>query len=83
MKHIKKFLLVFVIAMTAIVLIGCTKDDDAIMHTVVFANTELVDAQVPNGEKLAKPSAPPQKKVIDLMTGIEMQILLHHLILKL
>lgn len=55
MKNMKKVLLVFVVVLFAVVLISCKK---TIMHTVVFANTELNNVQVADGKKLAKPSAP-------------------------
>lgn len=56
MKNVKKILLVFVIALIAASLFACKTE--AVMHTVVFANTDIANVEVADGQKVAEPSAP-------------------------
>lgn len=58
MMNLKRVLLIFAIAFIAIGLAGC--NEEVVKHTVVFENTELIDAKVIDGEKLTEPSAPTQ-----------------------
>lgn len=75
MKNMKRFLLVFIIAFVVIGVISC--NEQAVMHTVVFANTQMEDAEVPDGEKLARPSAPTQEghEFIDWYEDAEFNVL--------
>lgn len=55
MKRIINFSLILIVTILALVLTGCKKD---VMHTVIFANTNLENVQVLEGKKVDKPADP-------------------------
>lgn len=72
---LKRIVYLFVVLLIGIGLISCTQD--AVKHTVTFANTTLDSIEVVEGEKLVKPNDPTQDnhEFINWFSDVELTIL--------